>query len=137
MDIYGIGAAIKGMVMTYSASARRSGRTTTLIESLRNGDRVVFSESAEADRVAMMCRDRGLDINCVVIDPKEPQKLVHIGPPSKGRTIFDHTWVERFYLNKVKKAVEEIDYWQRETSGFGETHMETKRQAKEIMKWQI
>lgn len=137
MDIFGIGTAMKSMIMTYAQASRRTGRTTVLIESLKNGDRVVFSDRAEADRVSRMCRDRGLKINCVVIEPREPQKLIGVGPPSKGRTIFDHTWVERFYLRKVKEAGEEIDYWQRETSGYGEAHIETKRQAQERAKWHL
>jgi hypothetical protein len=47
-------------------------------------------------------------------------------PPSKGRIIFDHTWVEEFYQNAVERAETSIDYFQRELSGYGEAHIKTK-----------
>ena len=58
-------------------------------------------------------------------------------PPSKGRTLFDHTWVERFYLHQMEQAIQEIDHLQRESSGFGTQHIETRRTAIELSKWDM
>ena len=47
MDHFGIGAAFRAMANVYITSARRTGRTTSLLESLKDGDRVVFASSRE------------------------------------------------------------------------------------------
>ena len=49
MDHFGIGAAMRGMFLNYMHSARRSGRTTSLVESVKDGDRIVFAERREAE----------------------------------------------------------------------------------------
>lgn len=44
-------------------------------------------------------------------------------------------WVEEFYLSQLEGAVHILDHYQRETSGYGTAHLETKRQAAEIGQW--
>lgn len=61
MDHYGIGNAIKGIVGAYAESARRTGRTTSLVESVKDGDRVIFTNGREADRVKRLCAERGVE----------------------------------------------------------------------------
>lgn len=125
-DIFGIGNAIKTALGMYRVMARRTGRTTNLINSLKPGDRVVVTNSAEKKRLESLCRERGLgDVCFTVCDPTKPENLFN-KPPSKGRTIFDHTWVEEFYQNAVERAETSIDYFQRELSGYGEAHIKTK-----------
>ena len=51
MDHFGIGAAMRGMALTYIQSARRTGRTTSVVESVKDGDRIVFADRREAERV--------------------------------------------------------------------------------------
>lgn len=136
MDHFGIGAAMKAANIIYSQAARRTGRTTSLIESLKEGDRVVFLNRIEAGRVQNLCRERGIEVECIVIDVDERHKLLQ-KPPSKGRTLFDHTWVERFYLHQIEQASKEIDHLQRESSGFGTPHIETRRTAIELSKWDV
>ena len=41
MDHFGIGAAIYGAARVYFQSARRTGRTTALLDGLKDGDRLV------------------------------------------------------------------------------------------------
>ena len=136
MDHFGIGAAIEGAVRIYLRSARGTGRTTSLVESVKNGDRLVFSDSREAERVRHLCEERGLKVECVVIDPKYPQRIFERGS-SQGRTIFDHSWIEEYYLNVIDKAQKEIDHLEKESSGYGAAHRETKRRAIEISKWNV
>lgn len=134
MDHFGIGAGVSAAVGMYFACARRTGRTTSLVESLKNGDRVVFADPKEARRVEQLCKERGVEVQCIVIPPKEPQRVFD-RPPSEGRTLFDHTWLEQFYAYVFIRAAKDLDHFERETSGYGAPHRATKRQAEEIMKW--
>jgi len=135
MDFFGIGQAMKGMTTVYFQSSRRTGRTVSMVESLKDGDRVCFADSREAERVSKMLRERNIEnVECIVISPDDPYKLRERGT-SQGRTIFDHTWVERFYLNAIATSEKDIDLFQKEMSGFGEAHLETRRKAFEMSKW--
>lgn len=134
MDMFGIGAAVQGMMHTYIQSSRRTGRTMSLVQNVKNGDRIVFVNIEEAERVKRLCLERGIEIKCSVVDPKDPGHLFQ-SPPSDGRTIFDHGWVEEFYLHKMKEVKENIDFFEKQSSGYGEAHRETKRAAQEIIRW--
>lgn len=136
MDHFGIGAAMRGMLLNYQYSSRRTGRTTSLVESVKDGDRIVFADRREAERVERLVKERGVTVKCIVIDPKDPGRLMERGSLSgDGRTIFDHTWVEQFYTAAIERAASDIDHLQRETSGHGEAHRETARRAEEIVRW--
>lgn len=137
MDIFGIGHAMKAMSHVYFQSARRSGRTTMMIDSLKEGDRVVFANQREADRVKRLIQERGLKyVRCLVCQPADVHDLRQFGT-SQGRTMFDHTLVESLYLNAVHRCEQDIDYMQNDLSGYGEPHRETRRQAIEAQKWNI
>ncbi len=71
MDHFGIGAAMLGGARIYVQSARRTGRTLSLVESAKEGDRLVFAEPREADRVRRLCLERGVKVDCIVIDPRQ------------------------------------------------------------------
>lgn len=130
MDHFGIGAGIEGATEVYFRSARRTGRTASLVESVKHGDRVVFLSEKEGRRVQKLCRDRGIDIEIIVSDPKG-------APSGSERTIFDHSWVKAFYLNAIQQAQDDIDYLQIQTSGRGEVHRESQRAAWEMSKWHL
>lgn len=134
MDHFGIGQAFAAMARTYSFSAMRSGRTTSLVESVKDGDRIVFSNPEEAHRVHRLCKERGVAVACIVVPPNEVHKLFERSTP-QGRTIFDHTWVERFYMAAIERCSQEIDHLQKETSGYGEAHRATRRAAEEMARW--
>ena len=102
MDMFGIGNALKDCAQIYFTSARNTGRTTALVESLKTGDRVVFCNSKEADRVKRLAKERGVEISVLVVPPADPGKIFTHGSLSRdGRCIFDHSWLENFYLNDV------------------------------------
>ena len=134
-DFFGISNALKGMSIAYFQSSRATGRTISMVESLKDGDRVCFVSSKEADRVKRLCLERKIDVECIVVDPVEAGRLFERGP-SQGRTILDHTWVEQYYLNGLKQLEKEIDCLERQSSRFSEAHHETKRKAVELSKWQ-
>lgn len=134
MDAFGIGAAIDGAAHIYFRSARGTGRTTALAESLKDGDRVYFRNIQEADYVVRLCKELGVTIEAMVIDPKTPLKIFDRGTPT-GRAIFDHNWLEEFYLNTINNCRLEIDHLQRESSNFGMAHVETKLARQINNKW--
>lgn len=135
MDHFGIGAAIQGAARIYIQSARRSGRTQSLIDSVKDGDRIIFMNRNEADRVKRLCLERDVKIECLVINPREPGLAYERGS-SKGRTIFDHQWIEEYYLLTIGRAMKDIDHIESQLSGDGFPHRETRRKAEEIAKWQ-
>lgn len=136
MDHFGIGQAMKGMACGYFAASRGTGRTTSLIESLKDGDRVVCLSSREADRVRRLCRERSLAVDFMVVDPKRPDMVFSKGS-HQGRTIFDHSWVEQYYLLAIESAQSQIDQLQRQSSGHGTAHFETAAAAREIARWDV
>lgn len=108
-DFFGIGVALRAMFATYTQTARRSGRTTRLLDCLRDGDRVVVASTAEQRYLMSHVRDRGLDVAVVCVPPQEfsSGKLL----PIAGRTHLDHGWIEKFYereLNYAERALSEI-----------------------------
>lgn len=115
MDFFGIGIAMRGLVRTYAAMARGTGRTTALVESVRDGDRIVFASAREAERVRRLCLARGVNVECRVCDPSDPHSLRERGR-AEGRTIFDHAWVEMCYAHAVDSLSLALDDLARETS---------------------
>lgn len=103
VDQFGVGVAAELGVMMYTQTARRSGRTTQMIAGLKSGDRVVFSDRREAERVNLLCLEQGLKINCIVVEPKRLDKLIEKGR-CEGDTVFDHSWLEEYYLAQIKNA---------------------------------
>jgi hypothetical protein len=134
MDHFGIGAGVHGAVRTYFQSARRTGRTTSLVESLHSGDRVVFADQREAERVRALCKEPGLDVECIVIDPVRLHTLQELGS-AKRRLIFDHIWLEQYYQRTLDACTRLVDELQRECGGYGTPHYETRRQAEELARW--
>ena len=128
MDHFGIGTALQAMLQTYENTARRTGRTTSLIESLRDGDRVVVESDQVRRHIVSLLRERDLKVNVIVVDPVRFSELFNHAP-SQGRTLFEHTWLVARYKHLLEMAANDIDRWQRESSGYGTAHIETRRQA--------
>ena len=51
--------------------------------------------------------------------------------------IFDHSWVEAYYKDHIEHAMAAFRRLQIDSSGYGETHRNTARQARELAKWRI
>lgn len=136
MDFFGIGNAIYGAALIYFRASRGTGRTTALIDGAKDGDRIVFATEQEARRIRYLLKDRGVQVDCVVIPIEQAQDIFRRGTPT-GRTIFDHTWVERFYLKAIEDTSRHIDMLQRESSGQGSAHVETRMAARTASIWPI
>ena len=133
MDFYGIGSAMQAMVRVYFQTSRSSGRTSSLIDSLHDGDRVVFVDSKEADRVYRLCKERELEVKCITVPPNNPMRLLERGP-SMGRTIFSHRWVEQYYEMRLVDCARDIDDLEHRSSGCHE-RSESRFSEKETSKW--
>lgn len=109
MDFFGIGHAMKCMRKTYSLSARQTGRTQALIESLKPGDRVVCVTHVLAKHLQRRCEEMGVDgVEFTACSPNSPDML-SVWKKSQGMTVLDHEWVEEYYMAAIDKAAADID----------------------------
>lgn len=115
MDHANIGAAIRAVASGYFHGARRSGRTEALIDRLKSGDRVVCPDNRVANDLRRRCQMRGKHIDCIVVSPHSPERLIE-RDRSTGRTIFEHSWVEQFYLDVLDRARKDIDMLEQQAS---------------------
>ena len=132
-DHFGIGQALRGATNVYFMSSRATGRTTSLVNSVKDGDRVYFKTPGEKDRVQRMMTERGVKVDCRVLDVRDFHWAIERGPCT-GRTIFDHSWVEEFFLNRLDQAIEELGYLQERLSN-APPPPETSRARLERDKW--
>jgi hypothetical protein len=136
MDFFGIGQAIKGALQVYFMNSRRTGRTVSMIESLKNGDRIIFNNSQEAHRVRRLCEEQGKKVECVFF-PIDRVNEIFTLRTGQGKTIFDHSWIEEYYLSVIDAGYRNIDDFQKQLSGYSEAHRETRRRAIELSKLDI
>jgi hypothetical protein len=55
--------------------------------------------------------------------------------PAAGRTLFDHSWVEAYFIHAIERASESIDHLQQKASGPRGGDLRTERHAEEVMRW--
>lgn len=138
MDHFGIGLGIKGAAQVYLRAARQTGRTTSLADSLKDGDCVCCATQAESNNLERELRKRKLKVRCIVLSPSERSlgSLSGMEPPI-GRFIFDHGWVEEFYLRGIGRCEREIDEWQKALSR-DKSELDFNEAMREVMlKWRI
>ena len=120
MDLFGIGSAVRGAMRIYFMSARSTGRTTRLVEILESGDTVVCVDTAQARRIVSLCKDNGqYNVDYIIVDPKYPDNVYHVlaGKEIQGRLIFDHVWIEQYYLHAIDSNIKYIDGLKNRFSG--------------------
>lgn len=101
MDMFSIGSSISDAVRTYFRNSRGTGRTTMLLDTVEEGDMVVFDTGAELAHFNRLCKERNIDVLGVVV-PCTKVELLRNHPRPVGRIIFDHSWVERYYLLQIE-----------------------------------
>lgn len=117
MDFYGIGLAMQTMVETLIVNGRATGRTTRMLNSLHDGDRVITHDHNMQRWLIREISKRNLKVDVLVIDPKRID-LKGVGS-SHGKTICDHRFVELFLSNEIGKCINELDALESRLSGFG------------------
>jgi hypothetical protein len=129
-DMFGIGPAISAALSLVFGAQRQTGRTTRLIESVKDGDRIIAASQNEASQMARLLKQRGVNVSVEVIDPANPHGL-HKLHTAQGRTIFDHRWVEMFYQCAFSDAADQMTEMEGRLSGFDWRHRETQEKAKQ------
>ncbi len=134
MDFFGIGQMVTAVVEVAFRSGRQTGRTTTLVESLKDGDRVICPNSSVVRHVEKLCKQRGLDVQVLLIPPGDAHKVLEYGT-AQGRCLFEHTWVEEYYRQAISRASNEISHLQASATGYDYRHIETRERYAQACKW--
>ena len=129
-DMFGIGPAVSAALSLVFGAQRQTGRTTRLIESVKDGDRIIAASGHAARHMAALLKQRGVNVSIEVIDPLNQYKLYKLGT-AQGRTIFDHTWVEIFYQQAISNAADQMTEMEGRLTGFDWRHRETQEKARQ------
>ena len=114
MDIYGIGLAARGAVLVFLRSMRGSGRTSDLLDIVREDDLIVFADKNEAESVQNAYRVDHPDVllHYIVVEPTQ-EKLIELYERARSRAasrlLFDHGWLEQYYVNVLDKARQNLE----------------------------
>lgn len=134
MDQFGISTAMRCMAEVYFTTARRTGRTTQMLDGLKDGDRIVCLDANEARRLKGLLAERSLKVEVLSCQPHNYGELFEQGTP-QGRTVFDHCWIEEHFRRSLENSERHIDRLQTELSGYGEAHRETARKCRGLHGW--
>lgn len=134
-DFFGIGVALEASMEMYFRTSRGTGRSHSMAQSVKRGDRVVFADSDTRQHFENLLREYQIEgVTLSVVDPLNPHKIFE-QPQSQGVTIFDHSWLEKYYINQIQLVQRDISQFETESSGYGKKHIETKIKAREIAKF--
>lgn len=113
-DFFGISPAIVTLMERLFESSRGTGRTTSLLEQVKDGDAVVFVRRNEGERFERECRGRGVRVSCIVIHPRDAGQLPSLEKLRgfRGRLHFDHEWIESYYLERHGDAAAALSWLQ-------------------------
>lgn len=114
MDHYEIGATIQGAANMAMVLRKGKGRTTSMLNQLVNGDRVITINQDHADMLRRLVRERKLSVEVLVLSPENPEVYKY---PPMGKTHLDHVWVEAYYQHVLARAIRDVDHIQAELSG--------------------
>lgn len=114
MDIFGIGAAMRGALQILLRAQRATDRSTLLLSIVKPGDEVVFVNAEQARLFERAMRERVPAIVGVQTRVCDPARLDQIMGRyvADGRMLFDHVWVEQFYQNALDGAISDVDLMQ-------------------------
>lgn len=140
MDMFGIGNAVRASLDILFVSARRTGRTTLLVENLKSGDRVITSTPQEARTLERLLKERGLEVEVEVIyvSPENFEDYAFRSANTlsgDGRAVLDHSMVEALYARGASRVDRMIAESEKRMSGYGAAHRETRRRAEEMSQW--
>lgn len=131
MDFFGLGSFLLTSLETYTHTARQTGRTTRLINSLKDGDRVLVGSDTEQRRLTDLVKRRGLNVEIRLARADRPPAFAAENgmSMSAGRTYFEHTLVEQFYRNAITWTATEIQDVEIRLSKWSERHEENRDKA--------
>ncbi|MBJ7550763.1 hypothetical protein [Marinomonas ostreistagni] len=113
MDIYGIGGALRGMFSVMSNGARRSGRTSRMLDLVRSGDVILCLGCGEAESLRKDLKKRDIsDVRVITKDQFYGRAGGGYASRDIGRVHFTHEFVEDYYhcvLHRADESLRDIE----------------------------
>ena len=112
-DPFGIGRALQHGLRMFMHASRRSGRTTDMLNMIREDDVVVTAMRQEAQRLKGLVNRRGFNnVDVICVEPlglgRVYERLVSGRP---RRVLFDHLFFETYYSYMMDQAFEDISHF--------------------------
>ena len=115
MDIFGIGGGVRASAEQYFKEARRTGRTSRMLEQLKPGDRVVCHSWEDHRQMhKVLARLKLKDVLPVLVPVDQSHHIVAGWPAARGITYFTHEWLEAYWLHeigRIKKDLEQLSHF--------------------------
>ena len=108
-DINRMHEALGMALRMYELGARRSGRTTRMVEQVREGETVVCLNEQHARNVRQALQEKGLrDIRVTTCAPNMGN-FISTTAGNSGRIHLDHCWVHEWYSAAIIAATRELE----------------------------
>lgn len=106
-----IGPMLETALHVHVDSTRQTGRTTRMIAEMQDGDTVVCPTHLIARSVERLAFDTaGKKIKYFVVDPRRLDEHWSQICGLAGNVLFEHTWIERYYLEQVKASTDNLQW---------------------------
>lgn len=99
---------LRAALNLFEQGARRSGRTTRMIEALRNGDTIICASGAYAGELTRLIGRERPELISVRVFVCETFEDAYRRTRGAGRVILDHEWVRVFYHRALDQAEREL-----------------------------
>lgn len=108
MDTYNIANSMRVGLEMLMQGARQSGRTTRMLDGLKDGDRIITSDTRNVRILQNQARQRGLNVEVIFWSVKEMHCNIYRLKKSAGRTVFDHVFIENFWKTRIADIEREL-----------------------------
>lgn len=112
MDIFGIGTALTAVFEVYKHSARQTGRTSHLVNHVRDGDTVIFSDNNHLNhfKKELNVKRGRIDINLIVCSIERDGDLdLRNVKPTQGQVFFDHEFIELYHQASIQWSINNLN----------------------------
>jgi hypothetical protein len=133
-DAYGVGNSLMAFHHSMVMASRRTGRTSRMVESLKDGDRVVVASSGMKRYLADLIRKTGKKVDVIVLEPHDNYRLSLFGT-SVGKTYFDNDWVEKYYKHELENISKNLRRMEEKVSGYGLARQENRFAARKLSQY--
>lgn len=114
-DPWGVGEAVQHGMRMFSHGKRATGRSTMLLNSVKDRDTVVFAQRMEAQRMERLFMQVGKKVKTIVKDPSqgigEALSYLNANYDRRGDLHFDHSWFEAIYLYEMRGVMHTMSHF--------------------------
>lgn len=105
-----VSAALEMALQAYDLGARRSGRTTALLDAVKAGDVVLCASIAEQRSLTYQLRGRGIRADVRIVGANYPDVQECLRRLNAGaRVHLHHDWVKKFYEQELLGARQHME----------------------------